>query len=78
MIGWSNRWNSQLPRSANFQPIVRNTWLGVLEDFAAANVPVYQLSAKENALIDTGVADIKAGRIVSDADMAAFWDRHKS
>jgi len=50
----------------------------VLEDFAAENESVYQLSAEENELIDLGLADIKAGRIVSDADMAAFWDRHKS
>jgi predicted transcriptional regulator len=50
---------------------------GVLEDFAAENEAVYQLSAEENALIDAGVADIEAGRIVSDADMAAFWDRHR-
>ena len=42
---------------------------GVLEDFAAENESVYQLSAEENELVDVG--------LVSDADMAAFWDRHK-
>ena len=47
----------------------------VLEEIAADEV--YQLSDDERRLVREGLADLDAGRVVSDADMALFWDRHK-
>jgi predicted transcriptional regulator len=50
----------------------------VLEQIAAAGGGVYRLSDEERAAVREGLADIDAGRIVSDAEMAAFWNRHAS
>ena len=38
---------------------------------------VYPLSDEERALVREGLADLDAGRIVPDADMAAFWNRNR-
>lgn len=50
----------------------------VLERIAAAGDAVYQLTDEERGLVREGLADLDAGRIVSDADMASFWDRHRA
>jgi predicted transcriptional regulator len=47
----------------------------VLEQIAAAGEGVYSLSDDERAAVREGLADLDAGRIVSDADMTAFWNR---
>ena len=61
-----------------YLPSDRQEYLAsVMEEVIAEGDGVYQLSAEENELIDVGLADIAAGRIVSDADMAAFWNRNK-
>jgi predicted transcriptional regulator len=49
----------------------------VLEQIAEADHEVYRLSDEERRLVREGLADLDAGRIVSDADMAAFWDRNR-
>ncbi len=51
---------------------------GVMEEVIAESDGVYQLSAEESEITDVGLADIEAGRIVSDADMVAFWNRQGS
>lgn len=43
----------------------------------AARVPL-PLTPEERALIEEGLADLDAGRVVPDAEMAAFWDRHRT
>lgn len=50
----------------------------VLEQIAEAGNEVYRLSMEERRLTREGIADLDAGRIVSDADMDAFWRRHRS
>ncbi len=50
----------------------------VLDEYASDSDAVYSLSADERALVEAGLADLDAGRIVSDAAMAAFWNRHGS
>lgn len=49
----------------------------VLEQIAAAGDDVYPLSDEERRLVREGIADLDAGRVVSDDDMAAFWVRHR-
>jgi hypothetical protein len=49
----------------------------VLEQIGAAQDEVYKLSDEEKRLVREGLANLDAGRIVSDADMAAFLDRHR-
>ncbi len=50
----------------------------VLEQIAAAGDDVYKLSDEERRLVREGLVDLDAGRIVSDADMAAFWNRNRT
>lgn len=47
----------------------------VLEQIAEAGDDVYRLSDDERRLVREGLADLEAGRIASDVDMAAFWAR---
>jgi predicted transcriptional regulator len=49
----------------------------VLEQIAASGGGVYRLSDQERDLVRDGLADLDAGRIVTDADMDAFWKRHR-
>lgn len=60
--------------SADRQEFLAN----VLDDFVSESDAVYTLSAEERTLVDDGLADLDAGRVVPDADMAAFWNRHAS
>jgi predicted transcriptional regulator len=48
----------------------------MLEQIVAAGAGSYRLSDEERALVHEGLADLDAGRIVTDADMTAFWNRH--
>ena len=50
----------------------------VLEQIAEAGDDVYPLSEEERRLVREGIADLDAGRIVSDSDMDAFWRRHRN
>ena len=50
----------------------------VLEQIAASGDQVYLLSDEERLAIQEGLAELDAGLVVSDADMAAFWDRHRN
>ena len=47
----------------------------VLEQIAAAGDDVYRLSDEERRLVREGLADLDAGRVVSDGDMDKFWSR---
>jgi hypothetical protein len=49
----------------------------LLDDFVGRSMGAYVLSAEEKQAIAEGVADLDAGRIVPDAEMEAFWNRHK-
>ena len=49
----------------------------VLEQIAASGDQVYLLSDEERLAIQEGLAELDAGLVVSDADMAAFWNRHR-
>lgn len=49
----------------------------VLEQIAEPDEGVVALSDEERRLVREGLADLDAGRIVSDADMAKFWDRNR-
>ncbi|MEZ5844825.1 MAG: hypothetical protein R3D27_13970 [Hyphomicrobiaceae bacterium] len=50
----------------------------VLEQIAAAGDDVYRLSDDERRQVRDGLADLDAGRIVPDDEMAAFWNRNRS
>ena len=50
----------------------------VLEQIAEAGDGAYRLSDEERRLVREGLADLDAGRVVSDEDMAAFWARHRA
>lgn len=50
----------------------------VLETLAGEGADVYQLSDEEERLLLEGLADLDAGRVVPDADMAKFWDRNRA
>ena len=50
----------------------------VLQQIANSGDTVYALSDAERALVREGLADLNAGRIVSEEEMAAFWNRHKA
>jgi predicted transcriptional regulator len=50
----------------------------VLEHIAASGADVYRLSDEERKLLGEGLADLDAGRVVSDTDMAAFWNRNRA
>ncbi len=50
----------------------------VLEQIAEAGDEVYRLSEEERRLVREGLAELDRGEIVSDADMAAFWLRHRA
>ena len=49
-----------------------------LEQLAAGGDQVYRLSDEERLAIQEGLAELDAGLVVSDADMAAFWNRHRN
>ena len=50
----------------------------VLEQIAAAGDEVYRLTDEERRLVREGLADLDAGRVVSDDEMARFWQRHRA
>jgi DNA-binding protein H-NS len=50
----------------------------VLEQIAEAGDKAYALSKEERRLVREGIAELDAGQIVSDADMATFWLRHRA
>lgn len=49
----------------------------VLDRIAEAGDAMYALSDEERAAVREGLADLDAGRIVSDAEMDAFWKRNR-
>lgn len=49
----------------------------VLEQISSTN-EVYRLTDEERQIVREGPADLDAGRIVSDADMEAFWQGHRA
>lgn len=48
-----------------------------LEQIAEAGDGIHRLSEEERRLLREGLDDLDAGRIVPDADMAAFWNRNR-
>jgi predicted transcriptional regulator len=48
-----------------------------LERIAKAARMIHVLTPHERSLLDEGLADLDAGKIVSEAEMDAFWSRHK-
>ena len=50
----------------------------VLEQIAQADNEIYHLTDEERRLVDEGLADLDAGRVVSDSEMAEFWKRHRT
>ena len=50
----------------------------VLEQIAEAGADTYLLSDEERRLVREGLADLDTGRVVSDADMATFWNRNRA
>ena len=50
----------------------------VLEQIAQAVDEIYHLTDEERRLVDEGLADLDAGRVVSDSEMAEFWKRHRT
>jgi predicted transcriptional regulator len=50
----------------------------VLEQIAESGDKIYRLSDEERRLVQEGLDDLDAGRVVPDEDMAAFWSRHRA
>lgn len=50
----------------------------ILEEIASFEDEPYQLSDIERSLVKEGLADLDDGRTVSESEMAAFWNRHRS
>lgn len=50
----------------------------VLEQIAAAGEGVHRLTDEERRLVQEGLDDLDAGRIVPEADLGAFWNRHRT
>jgi hypothetical protein len=50
----------------------------VLEQIAEAGDEVYTLSEEERRRVREGLSELDAGQAVSDAEMAAFWLRHRA
>jgi predicted transcriptional regulator len=50
----------------------------VLEQIAEAGNDVHRLVPEERRLVREGLDDLDAGRVVSDADMASFWNRNRT
>jgi predicted transcriptional regulator len=48
-----------------------------LERIVKASRDIYVLSDEERALVEEGLADVDAGNIVPDDEMARFWARHQ-
>lgn len=48
-----------------------------LEQIASTD-GVYRLTDEERRLVGEGLADLDAGRIVSDVDMDTLWQRHRA
>jgi hypothetical protein len=49
----------------------------LLADVEHAGTDVYRLSDEERQAVAVGLDQAKRGNFVSDADMAAFWNRNK-
>ena len=49
-----------------------------LERIVTASRVPYILSEEERALVEEGLADLDAGNIVPDQEMAKFWARHRA
>jgi len=41
---------------------------------AQPDLPIIEFTAEENAMIDEGLADLKAGRVHSQEEMGTFYD----
>ncbi len=50
----------------------------MLERIAASGDGVYRMTDEERRLVREGLDDLDAGRVVSDAEMAKFWNRNRS
>lgn len=48
-----------------------------LERIVSASRTTYVLSNDERAMVEEGLADLDAGNIVPDEEMAKFWARHR-
>lgn len=48
----------------------------VLEELA--NDAVYLLSDEEERLVQEGIDDADAGRVLTEVEMAEFWNRHRA
>jgi predicted transcriptional regulator len=48
----------------------------ILEQIAESGGDVHRLDDEERRLVREGLADLDAGRIVSEDEMEAFWRRH--
>ena len=49
----------------------------VLEAMEHCGTDVYRLSDDEREMVEVGLEQAKRGEFVSDADMAAFWNRNR-
>lgn len=50
----------------------------VLEQIASTGDQPYRLTEAERRAVMDGLADLDVGRVVSGADMEAFWNRHRA
>lgn len=49
----------------------------LIEEMTDEASPIYVLDDDERRLVREGLDDLDAGRVVSEADMKAFWNRNR-
>jgi hypothetical protein len=64
-----------LEQIRTLSPELQEFAANVLEQIAAEDDAIYRLSDEEKVAVQQGLDDLEADRVVSDADMAAFWKR---
>ena len=64
-------------RLAALPEVEREQWLERFVHEIGQGASVYRLSDEERALIQEGIADLEAGRVVSGTRLEAFWSRNK-
>ena len=59
-------------------PEERQRYVARMIEELARDAPTYQLNEHERELVQEGLDAADTDRVVSDADMEAFWNRHRT
>lgn len=65
-----------IERVASLPEMAQAELIDSISDIETRYTGVYRLNDDERAAVERGFQDLRAGRLVSDEEMAAFWRRH--